>query len=103
MRVRGELADETYLMAKCFAEKGLLLQKAMLETLAESRGIEDLVGRLKGTPYNEAVSKVTRPYTSEKLEVAFREHLASTHHSIIRVSPRQSFLKAYYTKQGGRL
>ncbi|MEM3615019.1 MAG: V-type ATPase subunit [Nitrososphaerales archaeon] len=98
MKVRGELADSTYLMAKCFAEKGKLLQRAMLETLAESKGLEDLVGRLKGTPYNEAVSRITRPYTSDKLEMAFREHLASTHYSLIRVSPRNSFLTAYYNK-----
>jgi len=98
LRVRGELADETYLMAKCFAEKGILLQRAMVETLAESRGLEDLVGRLKGTPYNEAVSKLTRPYTSDKLEMAFREHLVYTHYSLIRVSPRSSFLTAYYIK-----
>lgn len=98
MKVRGELADDTYLMAKCFAEKGILLQRAVLETLAESKGLEDLVGRLKGTPYNEAVSKISRPYTSDKLEIAFREHLASTHFSLIRVSPRNSFLTAYYIK-----
>ena len=98
MRGRGELADETYLMTKCFAEKGILLQRAMVETLAESRGIEDLVGRLKGTPYNEVVSKLTRPYTSDKLEMAFREHLALTHYSLIKVSPRPSFLTAYYIK-----
>jgi V/A-type H+-transporting ATPase subunit C len=98
LKVRGELADGTYLMAKCFAEKGILLQRAMLETLAESRGLEDLVGRLKGTPYNEVVSNLTRPYTSDKLEMAFREHLALTHYSLIKVSPRPSFLTAYYIK-----
>ena len=98
MKFKGELADETYLMAKCFGEKGILLQRAMVETLAESRGLEDLVGRLKGTPYNEVVSKLTRPYTSDKLEMAFREHLALTHYSLIKVSPRPSFLTAYYTK-----
>jgi V/A-type H+-transporting ATPase subunit C len=98
LRIRGELADETYLMAKCFAEKGLLLQRAVVETLAESKGLEDLVGRLKGTPYNEVVSKLTRPYTSDKLEMAFREHLVFTHYSLIKVSPRPSFLTAYYIK-----
>ena len=98
MKVRGELADETYLMAKCFAEKGILLQRAMVETLAESKGLEDLVGRLKGTPYNEVVSKLTRPYTSDKLEMVFREHLAQTHYSLIKVSPQPSFLTAYYIK-----
>ena len=98
MKIKSELADETYLMAKCFAEKGILLQRAMVETLAESRGVEDLVGRLKGTPYNEVVSKLTRPYTSENLEMAFREHLAQTHYSLIKVSPRPSFLTAYYIK-----
>lgn len=98
MRVRGEFADSTYLMAKCFAEKGILLQRAVLETLAESKGLEDLAGRLKGTPYNDVVSKIPRPYTSDKLELAFREHLASTHYSLIRVSPRNTFLTAYYIK-----
>ena len=98
MKLKGELADETYLMAKCYGKKGILLQRAIVETLAESRGLEDLVGRLKGTPYNEVVSKLTRPYTSEKLEIAFREHLALTHYSLIKVSPRPSFLTAYYLK-----
>ena len=76
----------------------MLLQRHVLETLSEAKDLDDLAARLKGTPYNESVSKLEKLQNSETLEMAFREHLASTHYAIMRVSPRYHFLTAYYGK-----
>src|SRR2546428_4891182 len=74
-------AFETFTGARSYALKGALLTNASLETLVESSSLEELVNRLKGTPYAEAVSKLQPPYSARKLELALRERLADGHHS----------------------
>src|ERR671924_385503 len=53
--------------------RGKMLSKTELQTLAESRDIEELVTRMKNTVYLDALAKLTRPFTAEKVEGAFRE------------------------------
>src|SRR2546428_11272439 len=72
-------AFETFTGARSYALKGALLTNASLETLVESSSLEELVNRLKGTPYAEAVSKLQPPYSARKLELALRERLARGH------------------------
>ena len=92
------MADFVYSTVKSFASKGTLLPRAGLETLAESKDLEDLATRLKGTIYSDAVSRASRPYSAEKLEMAFREYLATMHHALIQVTPNPDLLVSYYMK-----
>ncbi|MEK6834534.1 MAG: ATPase, partial [Thermoproteota archaeon] len=55
---------------KSFSARGRLLSKAELQTLAESRNLDELVTRIKNTKYVDGVSKITKPYTAEKIESA---------------------------------
>ncbi|MEM4298638.1 MAG: V-type ATPase subunit [Nitrososphaerota archaeon] len=94
----GRVADVIYSTVKSFASKGTIIPRSGLETLAESRDLEDLATRLKGTVYSEAVARASRPYSAEKFERAFREYLAKMHYSLIQVSPNPELLISYYLR-----
>ncbi|MBI4257450.1 MAG: V-type ATPase subunit [Thaumarchaeota archaeon] len=96
--VKTLISDEVYTAVKTFASKGRVLSYQNFENLAESRDLEDLATKLRGTPYSQAVSKVQRPYKADRLEMAFREHFVFTHFSVWRVSPQSELLEAYYLK-----
>jgi len=91
-------ADIIYSLVKSYAIKGALLPIQTIENLAESKDMEDLVSRLRGTIYSENVSKVQKPYEADRLELAFRQHLAFVHYSLMKELPAPELLFAYYTK-----
>lgn len=94
----SKIPDRIHGVVKAYAIKGTLLPARALEELAEAKDLDDLVTRLQGTVYAEAVSKVQRPYRADRLELAFREHLAYLHRSLMRVVPKPFLLSAYYLK-----
>lgn len=84
---------------KSFSARGRLLSKGELQTLAESRNLDELVTRIKSTVYVNAVSKLTKPVTAEKIESALRSHLADMHYSLTKAMGGGSkILNAYYLK-----
>lgn len=91
-------ADATYGMVKSFVIRGNMLSHQTLEGLAESKSLDDLVVKLRGTVYAEPVSKLRQPYSVQKLEMAFREHLADIHQALLKVTPKADLLAAYYLK-----
>lgn len=78
--------------------RGRMLSKTELQTLAESRDIEELVTRLKNTVYLDALAKLTKPFTAEKVEGALREHLVNTHAKMVNVANGSAVLNAYFVK-----
>lgn len=99
-KVRSEtrVADEMYSMVKSFVTKGNLLTHQIFEGLAESRSLDDVVVKLKGTVYSNSVSRLQPPFTAHKLEMVFRGHLAEMHQALLKVAPKASLLDAYYLK-----
>tara|TARA_B100000929_G_scaffold290223_1_gene283120 strand:+ start:998 stop:2044 length:1047 start_codon:yes stop_codon:yes gene_type:complete len=91
-------SQKIFSTVKSFSQKGKLLSRADLQTLAESRDLDELVTRIKNTKYLDAVSSVTKPYTAEKLEVALRVHLANVQYSIVKSSGNAKVLDAYFQK-----
>ncbi len=87
-----------YAGVKSYSLKGKLLTRKDLETLAESRDLDELVTRLKNTAYNDAVSKVQKPYTAQKIELALRDRQADLHHMMIQAVGGSNLLFAYYLK-----
>ncbi|HWP78814.1 MAG TPA: V-type ATPase subunit [Candidatus Nitrosotenuis sp.] len=87
-----------YAGVKSYSLKGKLLTRKELETLAESRDLDELVTRLKNTAYNDAVSKVQKPYTAQKIELALRDRQADLHHMMIQAVGGSNLLFAYYLK-----
>jgi V/A-type H+-transporting ATPase subunit C len=78
--------------------RGRMLSRTELQTLAESRDVEELVTRMKNTIYLDALAKLTKPYTAEKVEGALREHLVNTHAKMVTLSSGAGVLNAYFVK-----
>jgi V/A-type H+-transporting ATPase subunit C len=78
--------------------RGRMLSKNELQTLAESRDIEELVTRMKNTIYLDVFAKLSKPYTAEKVEGALREYLVNTHAKIVNIVGGGGILNAYFVK-----
>ena len=74
-------AQKVYASVKLYSQRDGLLPKSVVQTLAESRDLDEIVTRIKNTKYADGVSKITKPYTAEKIESALRSHLADIHFS----------------------
>ena len=88
----------TFTGARAFALKGTLLTVPSLETLAESTSLQELVDRLRGTPYGEVLSKLQAPYSARRLELTLRERLADVHYSLMKTSRDPELLEVYYLR-----
>ena len=91
-------SQKVFSAVKSYSKKGHLLPKSEFQTLAESRDLDELMTRIKNTTYAEAVSKITKPFTSEKIESALRSYLADIHHSISKSGGGSKVLEAFYLK-----
>ncbi len=83
---------------KAFALRGSLLDGPNIQKLAESTSLDELVNRLKGTPYVDSLASVSPPYNARRIELALRERLAVVHHSITQGAGRYGILELYYLK-----
>jgi V/A-type H+-transporting ATPase subunit C len=91
-------SQKIFSSVKSFSQKGRLLTKTELQTLAESRDLEELLTRIKNTKYADSVSKLQKPFTAGKIESALRNNLADTHYSIAKTAGQSDVLDAYYLK-----
>ncbi len=92
------MSSKTYVGTKAFALRGTLLDSENIQKLAEASSLDELVNRLKGTPYSEALAGLSTPYTARRIELALRERLAAVHHSITQSAGRYGILGQYYLK-----
>ncbi|HWP78735.1 MAG TPA: V-type ATPase subunit [Candidatus Nitrosotenuis sp.] len=91
-------SQKVFASVKSYSQRGKLLSKAELQTLAESRDLDELITRIKNTKYADAVSKITKPFTAAKIESALRSELADIHYSIAKTAGRSAVLDAYYLR-----
>jgi V/A-type H+-transporting ATPase subunit C len=91
-------SQKIFATVKSFSQRGRLLTKAELQTLAESRDLDELITRIKNTKYADAVSKISKPFTAAKVESALRNKLADIHYSISKTAGRSDILDVYYLK-----
>ncbi len=92
------MSSKVFASVKAYSKRGRLLEKTELQTLAESRDLDELVTRIKNTVYANAVSEVQKPYTAERIESALRSHLADIHYSIAKTAASSTVLDAYFLK-----
>ncbi|MEM3117252.1 MAG: V-type ATPase subunit [Nitrososphaerales archaeon] len=83
---------------KSFTAKGKMLSKDAMQTLAESRDMDELVTRIKNTIYLDAISKLQKPYTAEAIENALREDLVNFHASMSNIAGGSDVLNAYFVR-----
>ncbi|MEE9585271.1 MAG: V-type ATPase subunit [Nitrososphaerales archaeon] len=98
VKPENRFADETYSMVKSFVIRGNILTYQTLEGLAESKNLDEMLVKLKGTEYAEVVSNLQSPYTAHNVERAFRRRLANIHQAVLKVTPKTSLLASYYLK-----
>lgn len=87
-----------YAGAKAYGMRGKILHRKDLQMLAESRDLDELVIRIKNTVYGEAATKIAKPYTAQKIEIALRDRLADRYYSMMLAVGGSKILSAYYRK-----
>jgi len=87
-----------YVGTRASAQRGTLLDKASMERLAESATLEELLDRLKVTPYSEALSSLVPPLTARKLELALRKRLDKVHYDLMTAAGEYRLIQLYYLK-----
>ena len=92
------MSSRTYIGTKAFALRGSLLDAATVQKLAEATSLDELVNRLRSTPYADALSRMSPPYSARKIELALRERLATVHHSATQGASKYAILQLYYLK-----
>ena len=92
------MSSRTYVGTKAFALRGSLLDAASIQKLAESTSLDELVNRLRSTPYADFLSGLSPPFDSRRIELALRERLAVVHHSATQGAGRYRILQLYYLK-----
>ena len=92
------MSSRTYVGTKAFALRGSLLDTATVQKLAETTSMDELVNRLRSTPYTDVLSGLSPPYNARRIELALRERLATVHHSITLGAGRYGILELYYLK-----
>jgi len=92
------LSSKTYVGTKAFALRGNLLDASTIQKLAESTSLEELVNRLRSTPYADTFANLLPPYGARRIELVLRERLAAVHHSATQGAGRYRILQLYYLK-----
>ncbi len=92
------MSSKTYVGTKAFAVRGTLLDKGTVQKLAETTSLDELVNRLRSTPYSSSLSSLSPPYTARRLELALRERLAEVHHSVVTGAGKFRIMELYYQR-----
>ena len=100
--MRSILDDVTYSATKAYSYRGGIIDAQAITSLTESSDLDELVTKLKATPYNAAVSRISTPYSARKIEKACYEHVSDIHCKLMKTSPGGELLSAYYLKHIAR-
>ncbi len=92
------MPGRTYVGTRASAQRGTLLDKASIEKLAESATLEELLNRLKATPYSDALSNLVPPLTARKLELALRKRLDKAHYDLMKAAGEYRLIQLYYLR-----
>jgi V/A-type H+-transporting ATPase subunit C len=61
--------------------------------------LDELVNRLKATPYTHVLARLSPPVTARGLELTFRERLADVHFRLMTLAEGHGLMSAYYLRQ----
>ena len=92
------MSSKTYIGTKALALKGSLLDPSTVQKLSEASSVDELVNRLKSTPYADAVSRLSQPYNARHIELALRERMAMVHHTVAQSARKYGIFELYYLK-----
>lgn len=92
------MSSKIYVGTKAFAIRGTLLDGAAVTKLTEATSLDELVNRLRATPYSESLAGLSPPYSARRIELALRGRLAKVHYSILQGAGRYKILELYYLR-----
>lgn len=92
------MSSKSYVGTKAFALRGTLLDAGAVQKLADATSLDELVNRLRSTPYSDYLSSVSPPFSARRIELALRERMAVVHHSVTLGAGRFRILQLYYLK-----
>jgi V/A-type H+-transporting ATPase subunit C len=92
------MSNRTYIGARAAALRGTLLDRQTIEKLAEAATLEEFVNRLKATPYSDAMSGLSPPFSARRLELSMRERLAKIHFTLMNAASKYAILRLYYDR-----
>lgn len=92
------MSSKTYIGTKAFALRGSLLDAATIQKLSEATSLDELVNRLRSTPYADAISRLSPPFNARHIELALRERLATVHHTVAQSARKYGIFELYYLK-----
>ena len=92
------MSSKSYVGTKAFALRGSLMDSETLQKLAESTSLDELVNRLRSTPYADSLAGLSPPFNARRVELALRERLAAVHFSVTQGAGRYRILQLYYLK-----
>lgn len=92
------MSSKVFVGTRAFALRGTLLDPGSIQKLAESTSLEELVNRLRSTPYGEILAGLSPPFSARRLELSFRERLAQVHYSMMASAGEFSILELYYLR-----
>ncbi|HYC11986.1 MAG TPA: V-type ATPase subunit [Nitrososphaerales archaeon] len=92
------MSTRIYVGTRAFALRGTILDRETVQKLAEATSLDELVNRLRSTPYSDYLSALTPPFTARRIERTLRERLAVVHHSAITGAGRYRILELYYLR-----
>mgnify|MGYP000027956392 CR=1 FL=1 len=90
--------DLEYVIGKSYGLKGKLFPYTMLEELASSKNLEELVEKLRPTDYGPYVSSLPRPLNPTRIELALRRCLVEVHFDLAMKSKNAGIIQAYFMK-----
>jgi len=87
------------IVVKAGVERSYLIDKKTLHSLAECRSSEELISRLKGSIYRNALRSIGNS-SAEELQYIFKEELIRLYRRMLSFSPEeiQSFLRDYVSR-----
>ena len=88
----------TYATVKAYSLKGKLLSRKIFQTLAESRNLDEFASRLNSTSYSDYIRKIPKPYSSNNIEISFRDKQAELYYMMMNSVGGSNLLMAYYYK-----
>ncbi len=92
------MSSKTYIGTKAHALHGFLLDKPTVQKLAECTTLEELINRLRSTPYSDALASMAPPFVARRIELALRGRLAEVHHSLMSTAGKYKIFELYYLK-----
>jgi V/A-type H+-transporting ATPase subunit C len=75
-------------LPKIGVERRGLLSDIEIKSLSDSKSLSDFIAQLRGTVYQEQISKLSAPFTPRKLEHAFNENLINTYLMLLKNLPK---------------